>query len=324
MTTTSSAPSSSAADGRWETSRPRSTPSSAREAATAGSGSTVAGLAETALTRPLERWASRAAAMRLRPSSATPRKTTTRAGRAPGRPFPPPGTATSRGGVPARSLAAAASDPVPLIPTTAPRQQDVSKKTPQQGSRFHADLRRCCHFGDTGPVARLSAVGGGCCSTRMRRFGVEERRARLGLRHHLAGTAKAGVVEAARDLVGLHGTDPATVYLAARARMRDPQVAAVERALYDDRALVRLLGMRRTMFVEPVELMGVVQGACTDAIAVQQRRLLADLIGRAGMADDPAGWIEDVEKATVKALEARGGANAPQGAKDHPPPAPQI
>lgn len=159
----------------------------------------------------------------------------------------------------------------------------------------------------------------------MRRFGVDERRARLGLRHHLAGNAKAGVVEVARDLVGLHGTDPATVYLAARARMRDPRAEAVEQALYEDRALVRILGMRRTMFVEPVELMGVVQAACTDAIAVQQRRLLVDMIGRAGLADDPPGWVEEVEKVAVKALEARGGgATAAELASDDPRLAQQI
>ena len=152
----------------------------------------------------------------------------------------------------------------------------------------------------------------------MRRIGVEERRARLGLRHRLAASARAGVVEAARDLAGLHATDPATVFLAARARMRDPQVAAVEAALYEDRALVRLLGMRRTMFVEPVELMGVVQAACTDAIAVQQRRLLVDMVGRAGLAEDPAGWVEEVGTVTVKALEARGGATAAEVAKDDP------
>jgi hypothetical protein len=144
----------------------------------------------------------------------------------------------------------------------------------------------------------------------MRRIGVEERRARLGLRHRLAAAARAGVVEAARDLVGLHGTDPASVYLAARARMAVPEVAAVDRALYEDRALVRILGMRRTMFVVPVELMPVVQAACTDAIAVQQRRLLHDMVGRAGMADDPAGWVEELGTVTVKALEASGGATA--------------
>ncbi|HEY6707524.1 MAG TPA: winged helix DNA-binding domain-containing protein [Actinomycetota bacterium] len=159
----------------------------------------------------------------------------------------------------------------------------------------------------------------------MRRIGIEERRARLGLRHHLAGTARAGVVEVARDLVGLHATDPATVYLAARARTLDPAVAAVEQALYEDRALVRILGMRRTMFVEPVELMGVVQAACTDAIAVQQRRLLVDLVGRAGLADDPPSWVEDVEKVTLRALEARGGAaTTGELAKDDPRLAQQI
>jgi hypothetical protein len=158
----------------------------------------------------------------------------------------------------------------------------------------------------------------------MRRFGVEERRARLGWRHHLAAAARAGVVEVARDLVGLHGTDPATVYLAARARTADPDPAAVERALYDDRELVRILGMRRTMFVEPVELMPVIQAACTDAIAVQQRRLLVDMVGRAGLADDPPTWIEGVEAVAVKALEDLGGVTATEVAKADPRLAQQI
>jgi hypothetical protein len=158
----------------------------------------------------------------------------------------------------------------------------------------------------------------------MRRIGVEERRARLGLRHHLATGTRTDVVEAARDLVGLHGTDPATVHLAARARMRDPQVAAVEQALYEDRTLVRILGMRRTMFVEPVELMPVVQAACTDAIAVQQRRLLLTMLDQAGLTDDPAGWVEEVEKVAVRALEARGEATAAELARDDPRLAQQI
>jgi hypothetical protein len=152
----------------------------------------------------------------------------------------------------------------------------------------------------------------------MRRIGVEERRARLGLRHHLAATARAGVVEVARDLVGLHATDPASVYLAARARMAVPEAAAVDRALYEDRELVRILGMRRTMFVVPVELMPVVQAACTDAIAVQQRRLLLDMLSKAGLADDPAGWVEELGTVTVKALEASGGAIATEIARYDP------
>jgi hypothetical protein len=44
----------------------------------------------------------------------------------------------------------------------------------------------------------------------VRRIGVEERRARLGRRHHLAPGAEAGgPVEVASSMVGLHGTDPA-------------------------------------------------------------------------------------------------------------------
>jgi hypothetical protein len=152
-----------------------------------------------------------------------------------------------------------------------------------------------------------------------RRIGAQERRARLGVRHHLAPSARAaGVVEVAGDLVGLHGTDPATVFLAAAARMREPEVAAIEHALYEDRLLLRMLGMRRTMFVVPVELVPVVQAACTQAIAAAQRRLLLQLLDQAGFADDPAPWLEEVEEATVKALGARGQALAAELAADEP------
>src|SRR5213078_850050 len=59
------------------------------------------------------------------------------------------------------------------------------------------------------------------------RIADDERRARLGRRHRLADAAKAAdVVDVARDLVGLHATDPATVYLAAAARMKVPSIAA--------------------------------------------------------------------------------------------------
>ena len=76
------------------------------------------------------------------------------------------------------------------------------------------------------------------------------------------------MVRLAGDLVGLHGRDPSTVFLAAAARSRTPKdvVAAMERALYQDRRLVRTLGMRRTMFVVPLDLVAVLQAACTDPL----------------------------------------------------------
>ena len=49
---------------------------------------------------------------------------------------------------------------------------------------------------------------------------MAQRRARLGVRHHLAPSAQApDVVAATRGMLALHGTDPATVYLSAWARV---------------------------------------------------------------------------------------------------------
>src|SRR5688572_7813315 len=139
-----------------------------------------------------------------------------------------------------------------------------------------------------------------------RRFTIEERRARLALRHHLAGDARAAdPVEVAASLVGLHSSDPTTVFLAAMARMREPSLAAVEEALYDERALVRIHGMRRTMWVFPVELAAVVQAACTDGIALRERRRLERLLADSGIPDGSA-WFEEVARATLEALAARG------------------
>ena len=68
-------------------------------------------------------------------------------------------------------------------------------------------------------------------------------------------THRAATVEdAARDQVGLHATDPTSVYLSAWARVDGLDRATMERALYDDRTLVRMIGMRRTLFLEPLDL----------------------------------------------------------------------
>jgi Winged helix DNA-binding domain len=143
------------------------------------------------------------------------------------------------------------------------------------------------------------------------RITIAERRARLALRHHLAANHRAGTPdEVAGDLVGLHGTDPATVYLSALARLRAPAIQPIEAALYEARSLVRMLGMRRTMFVVPRELSPIVQAACTSAIAAQERRRLLTLLAEAGVAGDPGAWLADVEAATLEALEQRGEATA--------------
>ncbi|MDP1804171.1 MAG: crosslink repair DNA glycosylase YcaQ family protein, partial [Acidimicrobiales bacterium] len=120
----------------------------------------------------------------------------------------------------------------------------------------------------------------------MLRITVEERRARLGMRHRLAAGAQIDDPVAIADaVVALHGTDPASVFLSAAARMVTPSVALLERALYDDRRLVRTLCMRRTMFVLPVAMVPVVQAACTDALVPGERRRTLGMIEEAGVPD---------------------------------------
>jgi hypothetical protein len=143
--------------------------------------------------------------------------------------------------------------------------------------------------------------------TGVRRISDRERRARLATRHHLANSAKAAeVVSLADRMVGLHATDPATVFLAAAARLRRPTVAAVEEALYRDRTLVRTLCMRRTLFVVPVGLVPIVQAAVTDALAPTERKRTVQIIEEAGIARDGARWLRRAEAETLAAIEAAG------------------
>jgi hypothetical protein len=107
-------------------------------------------------------------------------------------------------------------------------------------------------------------------------------------------------------LVGLHATDPATVFLSARARVPALAVDDVEAALYRDRTLVRHLGMRRTLFALPTALVPVVQAACTDTITAGERRRLVRDVEAGGLAADGRAWLEEVEAATLAALRAGG------------------
>ena len=149
------------------------------------------------------------------------------------------------------------------------------------------------------------------------RLGVEERRARLAIRHHLAGSALAATpVDAARGVVALHATDPATVFLSVQARTAAVDVEAIEHALYEERSLMRMLAMRRTMFVTPVDVAPVLQASSTKAVAEVQRRRYTQFIQEAGHGD--GAWLADVEDATAAALAARGEATGAELSADVP------
>jgi len=149
----------------------------------------------------------------------------------------------------------------------------------------------------------------------MRTIPVAERRARLGRRHKLAAPA-ASPLEVARSVVALHSTDPASVFLSVLARHPAATVEAVEDALYRDRSLIRLIGMRRTMFVVPRELAAAVVAACGRGVARRSRRTYVTTLVQAGVGDDD--WLGEVMESTAKALAARGEATAAELAEDEP------
>jgi hypothetical protein len=149
----------------------------------------------------------------------------------------------------------------------------------------------------------------------MRRVGQQERRARLVTRQLLGAGAKAtDPAAAARSVVALHATDPATVFLSVQARTTGVDIGAVESALYEERTLLRMLAMRRTMFVVPVEDAPILQRSSADAIAVQQRKRYLQLIDGLGDGD----WLDDVAESTAEALLKRGEATGAELSTDEP------
>ncbi len=137
----------------------------------------------------------------------------------------------------------------------------------------------------------------------------EQRRARLATRHLLDGSGSSAL-EATRSVTVLHATDPATVFLSVLARCSTLTLADVAGELYDARRLVRMLAMRRTLFVAPLELAPVLHHAASvDVAATIRKRLLKELA--TGPTDPPlpsdvAGWLDEAERAVESYVEAEG------------------
>ena len=129
------------------------------------------------------------------------------------------------------------------------------------------------------------------------------------MRHDLAART-ATVERAVSDLVALHSSDPVTVHLSAAARVEGFTPATLEDALYERKTLLRMLGMRRTLFVVPLDVAAIMDEACTQALVPAQRRRLIAMIEEQGIAKDGARWLDRASAATLEALRARGEAAA--------------
>lgn len=110
-------------------------------------------------------------------------------------------------------------------------------------------------------------------------------------------------------LVALHATEAPSVYLSVLARAPGLTLDDVRRALYERRDLVRVLGMRRTMFVVPREMVPVVHAAAGRAVGRRLRtRLLKELatLPTDPPVMDPATFLAEAERQVHGALAEHG------------------
>ncbi|HEX7826893.1 MAG TPA: winged helix DNA-binding domain-containing protein [Mycobacterium sp.] len=147
----------------------------------------------------------------------------------------------------------------------------------------------------------------------MRSFTVDERRARLARRHLLTTEpGAASIADIASQLVGLHATDPTTPFLSLWARLPGFQVADLEAALYRDRAVVKHLAMRRTLWVLTAGDLAAVQTAASDRVATNERKHLIADVQKSGIADDGERWLGRASKAVLAHVTKHG----PTGARE--------
>ena len=141
------------------------------------------------------------------------------------------------------------------------------------------------------------------------RVGIEERRARLGIRHRLApGTGVATVAEAAAAVVALHATDSASVFLQARARMSRSSPGEIDRELYEERTVLRMLAMRRTLFTVPVGDVPILHAAASLAVGRTERKRTLAMLTAAGI-EDPGLLFEELETLGLAAVREKGEAS---------------
>ncbi|SNS89916.1 winged helix DNA-binding domain-containing protein [Rhodococcoides kyotonense] len=135
-----------------------------------------------------------------------------------------------------------------------------------------------------------------------------QRRTRLVTRQFANFASPEDVVS---SLFALHATDPASVYLSVLARARSLTVEDVRAAMYDRRSLVRIMAMRRTLFVVAHDDVPTVHAAASLGVARTMRaRLIKEVstLPTEPVIDDVAAWLAQTEEETMTHLRAVGSA----------------
>ncbi|GAA2081628.1 winged helix DNA-binding domain-containing protein [Aeromicrobium tamlense] len=133
------------------------------------------------------------------------------------------------------------------------------------------------------------------------RMDEAERRRRLAVRHALAAPVDSPE-DVTAAVTALHSTDPASMVLSVLARLREPSIAEVERALYEDRSLVRVLAMRRTVFAVPTADSPAYIASTQHSVAGPEYRKLRGMIADSGI-DAPDEWLAAAHAAALAAFD---------------------
>jgi hypothetical protein len=101
-------------------------------------------------------------------------------------------------------------------------------------------------------------------------------------------------------MTALHATEPSTPHLSLLARVDGIGVADVESALYDARSLVKVMGMRRTLFAVTPELVAPIAASVGRRVGTANRTRLEREAAGLGLGPD---WIDRAKDAVVAALD---------------------
>jgi hypothetical protein len=82
--------------------------------------------------------------------------------------------------------------------------------------------------------------------------------------------------------------------------------ADIERELYEGRTVLRMLAMRRTLFLVPVRDVPIIHAAASRAVAETERKRTIARLMEAGIGPDPAALLEELEVAGLAAVRERG------------------
>lgn len=116
----------------------------------------------------------------------------------------------------------------------------------------------------------------------------------------------------------MHSSDPVTVFLAAGARMTNPSIQAVERALYEDRTVLRHHAMRRTLWVMDPAVASAAHAACTHKIAAAERKRLLGWLAATPEVGNPEAWLERATTTLVTSVSEAGSVSSRELGDQHP------